>query len=177
MIVLGTSMFLLPIVCTNMEIIKNDEIINNEFVLKKSDSKEDTLDNELSYEYEGYLEVPKYNIKRLIKKGVTEEVLSKNYVLYYNSFVSLDKNDFNIILLGHNIESVFRFLHYLDVGDEVVLVTHKFCYKFEIYSVNIISEREVSILNESHDEKVLTLITCMKNNKNRLVLRAKLKNM
>lgn len=176
--VLGISLFFLPIVSVNMEISKNNEIIDNEFVEVEIKQEETlTLDNEISYEFDGYLEVPKYNIKRLIKKGETTKILNENYVLYYNSFITLDKNNFNIILLGHNVDSAFRFLHYLDIGDEVVLVTHKSCYKFEIYSINIISEEEVSILNEVHDEKTLTLITCMKNNKNRLVLRAKVKNM
>lgn len=171
-----------PIVLNKMEKDELEEIIKDEFIsVEEMQELEEIINDndidDISYEYEGYLEIPKFNIKRLIKKGETEDILSKNYVLYYNSFVSLDKNNFNIILLGHNIESVFRFLHYLDIDDEIILVTHKNCYQFEVYDINIIPETETSVLNETHDNKTLTLITCMKNNKNRLLLRAKLKNM
>lgn len=171
-------MFFSPLMLNKMDVKKTEEIINNEFIQDVEMKEEDLkIEEKVDYEYEGYLEIPKYNIKRLIKKGNTEEILSQNYVLYYNSFVSLDKNNFNIILLGHNIETVFRFLHYLDISDEIILVTHKSCYRFEIYDIDVIPEAMISVLNETHDNKTLTLITCMKNNKNRLILRAKLKNM
>lgn len=171
-----------PIILSKMEKDELEEIIKDEFIsvnetLEAEEIIEDNDIDDISYEYEGYLEIPKFNIKRLIKKGETEDILSKNYVLYYNSFVSLDKNSFNIILLGHNIESVFRFLHYLDIDDEIILVTHQNCYQFKVYDINVIPETETFVLNETHDDKTLTLITCMKDNKNRLLLRAKLKNM
>lgn len=136
-------------------------------------SKEENI---IDSEFEGYLEVPKFNIKRLIKTGGTKSVLDSNYVLYYNSFYNLDKNDTNIILLGHNIESVFRFLHYLEIDDEIILVTRNSCYKFIISNIDIVSENTTEVLSRTFDSKTLTLITCMKNNKNRLILTAKLKN-
>ncbi len=158
-------MLILPIKLSGYEMYENDKIDIIEF-----------NENSENYEYEGYIEIPKFGIKRMIKKGKTEEILESNLVLYYNSFINLDKNNFNIILLGHNIESVFRFLHYLEIGDDIILVTHKKCYSFKIYSINVISENETYVLNEKYDEKTLTLITCMKNNKNRLILHAKVKN-
>ena len=148
----------------------DNKIIKTVFFVNKNEiEKTEGLD------YVGYLEIPKFNLKRIIKVGNTKDILDSNYVLYYNSFKSLDKNNNNIILLGHNIESVFRFLHYMDVGDSITLVTYTTCYNFQITNIDIIPETEVDVLNKSYNEKTLTLITCMKNNKNRLVVTAEIK--
>ena len=77
---------------TKKEIEKNNINYQNKIIKKIYDNKN------YSNEYLGYIEIPKYNIKRVIKNGVIKDVLDKNYVGLMNESNNL------IILAGHNIK-------------------------------------------------------------------------
>lgn len=119
--------------------------------------------NEIN-EYIGYISIKKYNINRLIKKGVTKDILDKNYVGLMNI-----KNDNLIVLAGHNINLVFHKLHFVKKDDIVDLKIDK----EEKYKV--ILKKEISVLDtyylyKKYDKKTLLLITCTKDKNKRLIV-------
>ncbi|MBE6159963.1 MAG: sortase [Lactobacillales bacterium] len=120
----------------------------------------------INKEYLGYIEIPKYNIKRLIKKGVSSEVLDKNYV------GMMDTKDNLILLAGHNIKLVFRNIHYMKKDDLINLyLENKTAYK--VIETKKIMINDYSILNNEYKEETLILMTCTHDSNKRFVVIAK----
>lgn len=124
-------------------------------------------DNHIEYkEYLGYIEIPKYNIKRLIKKGMSNKILDSNYVGYKKI------NDNLILLAGHNVNNVFHKIHYLDKNDLIYininkLITYKVIKKYEI------KVDDYSILNKKYNNETIIIMTCTTNKNRRLIVIAK----
>lgn len=125
-------------------------------------------DNHIEYkEYLGYIEIPKYNIKRLIKKGMNSEILNNNYI----GFKII--NDNLILLAGHNINLVFHKIHYLRINDLIYLnldkmTTYKVVKKYEI------RVDDYSVLNKNYNNKTMILMTCTKDKNKRLIVIAEM---
>lgn len=131
-------------------LIKNIIIINN---ISYQNQIIRNYDNH-NKKYYGYIYIPKYNIKRLIKKGTDNKILDK----YYVGKMEIHKDNL-IILAGHNVNSVFHKIHYLKKGDLVYLKNEE--YRVDSYKeINI---NDYSILNKTYNKKTLILITCTKN--------------
>lgn len=115
-------------------------------------------------EYNGYIEIPKYNIKRLIKDDVSNDTLDK----YYVGIMSTDNNNL-LILAGHNINLVFHKIHYLKKDDLIYIYMNK----KDIYKV--IETKEISVdnytyINKKYNKKTLILITCTKDKNKRFIV-------
>lgn len=135
------------------KVIQN-KIIDNVFNLE-IDNKEETL----TKDYLGYIDIPKFNIKRLIKPGTSPDILDLGYVGMHDKSGNL--NDTNLIILaGHNIKNVFSSLHNIEIGDSVNLSGLNFFRKFVVYDKFVVSEYDISYLNNRNNE--LLLITCDK---------------
>lgn len=81
----------------------------------------------------------------------------------------------NIILAGHNINNVFKKLHYSKIGDEIKIGTYQNTYYFKITERYIINDNDISYFNKRIDKKILTLVTCRNNPKERLIVIAELR--
>ena len=125
------------------DIVVQNEIIDSPFVLDF---------------YDGYISIPRFGIRRLIKSGTDSEVLDSLYVGIYESSGSLAGSDL-IILAGHNIPNVFSKLHDISIGD-VVFINNGFDRKFVVYDKKIVDEYDFSYFNNRNNE--LMLITCDK---------------
>lgn len=143
---------------TKKEIEKNNINYQNKIIKKIYDNKN------YSNEYLGYIEIPKYNIKRVIKNGVTKDVLDKNYVGLMNESNNL------IILAGHNINLVFHKIHYLKKDDLIYLKMNK-KNTYKVVETKEISIEDKSIIYKKYNTKTLILITCTKNPNKRFIVR------
>lgn len=114
--------------------------------------------------YEGYIYIPKFNYKNLIKKG--DDALDENYVSMHKLSSDIGENK-NIILSGHNNRYVFHKLYLLKVGDEIIISDFKNEYKYIVKEKKIVSIDDSSIFN---DDNILTLITCTNDTQKRLVV-------
>ncbi len=118
-------------------------------------------------EYKGYIKIPKYNIKKVIKKGTSDKILDQNYV----GIMNINKPNL-IILAGHNTNSVFKKIHYMKKNDLIEL----YLEEKEIYIVEETKEIRIDdykILNDSYNTKTLILITCTNNRNKRFIVIAK----
>lgn len=129
----------------------------------------------LTNNYLGYIEFSNHGIKRLIVNGTDKKVLDKSLVGIYKTSANLDDEFGNVILAGHNNNNVFAKLHYMRINDPIKIVTHNNTYTFVIKEKHSISENDYSYFKQVKDKKILTLVTCQNNNKERLIVIAELR--
>ncbi len=108
----------------------------------------------------------------LIEKNTSKDILDQNYAGIWNQNKNLEEIN-NIVLAGHNIKSVFRILHELDENDEIKLYHKNYIWTYKVISKEIIRDDNFSYFEETN-EKRLTLITCTKDKKKRLIVVATL---
>ena len=147
------------------EIIEEQELV-------ETPKKEEIV---LTEKYLGYIELINYGVKRLIVSGTEKNILDKGYVGVLKSSALIDDVVGNLILAGHSVNNTFGKLHSMKVGEQIKIVSHKNTYIYEIIEKHIINDDDMSFFNKINDKKILTLITCRNNNKQRLIVVAKLK--
>lgn len=121
-------------------------------------NKNSTAFNRVDDNIIGYLEIERLNIKKIIKKGVSNDILDQNIIgMLENSAIGIDNND--IVLAGHNIGEVFRHLHHIQIDDIVKITTNDSCYRYKVRKILTVNENDVKYLLNEHRNR-LTLITC-----------------
>lgn len=124
--------------------------------------------NSVNSDIIGYLEIENLNIKKLIKRGTSAEILDQNIIgMLENSIIGTDNND--IVLAGHNINEVFRYLHQIKVNDIVKITTNDSCYRYKVKKIMTVDETDVKYLLNKHQNR-LTLITCTNISNKRLLV-------
>ena len=137
--------------------------MENEIELAEQSIENNTDKEELQDGILGVLEIKKINMKGLVKEGSDSEVL-KNYVGHIEN---TPKYDGNICLAAHNrgnLYSYFAKLNQLNIGDEIKYKTIFEENYFTIDRIEEIDESDWSMLQDTDEDKI-TLITCIKNKK------------
>jgi sortase family protein len=117
----------------------------------------------------GVIKIDKINFEGLIYEGTSMQTLSKGI----GHFENTPYIDGNVCLAAHNSNSYWAKLHTLSAGDKI----HYTCFlgtkEYEVSNISKISETDWSSLKNT-DTNVLTLITCVKGQKDlRLCVQAK----
>ena len=112
--------------------------------------------------YEGYIYIPKFNYKNMIKKG--DKAINENLVSMHS--LSDPIGGTNIILSGHNNKYVFHKLYYLSIGDEIIISDFNIDKRYIVNEIKKVNIDDSSIFNIDG----LKLITCTNNNQVRLVV-------
>lgn len=124
--------------------------------------------------YLGYIEISSMGIKRLITFGTSDVILNKGFVGMLTNSANLDDEIGNVILAGHSISNVFQNLHYIGIGDSIKIVSHSATYYYKVVGKYTIEDDDLSYFQKVKDKKILTLVTCKNNNKQRLIVLAEL---
>lgn len=117
----------------------------------------------------GVIKIDKINFEGLIYEGTSMQTLAKGV----GHFENTPYLEGNVCLAAHNSNSYWANLHTLSTGDKI----HYTCFlgtkEYEVSNISKISETDWSSL-ENTDTNTLTLITCVKGQKNlRLCVQAK----
>lgn len=117
----------------------------------------------------GVIKIDKINFEGLIYEGTSMHTLSKGV----GHFENTPYIDGNVCLAAHNSNLYWAKLHTLSTGDKI----HYTCFlgtkEYEVSNISKISETDWNSL-ENTDTNTLTLITCVKGQKNlRLCVQAK----
>lgn len=148
--------------------INLEQIVNNTIpIIEKEQEPEET--NEIPNNYLGYIIIPKYNIKKLIKLGTEDYILNQNIVGLYNNGNNLDSKEGQIILAGHNNKDVFKNIAKLKTNDEIKIITVDKTYTYKVTKTKIISINDYNDFVNYKKAKELVLITCMSKNTRLLV--------
>lgn len=121
----------------------------------------------------GIIEIPKIDVYYPVFSHLDEDLL-KIAPCKFNG--NSPKANGNICIAGHNYNNnlFFSNLNYLEAGDEIFLYDNdgeKYIYHvFSIYEVN--STDLSPVLENSHNERILTLITCNNLNDKRIVVKS-----
>lgn len=110
-----------------------------------------------------YIKIPKVNIERIVKKGINDDCLNKN-------FACVEYIDSNIIIAGHAIEQVFLNLYNIKNNDEIEV---KINSEYNIYKVNNIYKLTYTEYMNYNIKNSLILITCLNDFNKRLIVVAK----
>lgn len=127
---------------------------------------EETIKNDnVNSEYSGFIYIPKFDYKNLIKEG--EESLSENLVELTNFSDKIGNN--KLILAGHNNKYVFSKIYDLDIDDQIIISDFIVDYSYRVIEKKIIKVDDFSYFKEDG----LYLITCTNNNQERFIIKAK----
>lgn len=161
------------------EIFDNEENVTIPEIEVSESSQVETSKNELKLtnDYLGYIEFSGYGIKRLITTGTDKNILDKGLVGTLSTSALLDDKVGNVILAGHSTSNIFQKLHYMKIGDQIKIVTHKDTYIYHITEKHTINDTDTSYFHQVKDKKILTLVTCKNNGYQRLIVIAELRGL
>ena len=121
--------------------------------------------NSVSSIYSGFIYIPKFDDKNLIKEG--NDSLDENLVELTSFSDKIGDN--KIILAGHNNKYVFNKLYDLNIDDQIIISDFLVDYSYKVKERKIIKVDDFSYF----DEDGLYLITCTNNNQKRFIIKAK----
>lgn len=117
----------------------------------------------------GVIKIDKINFEGLIYEGTSMQTLSKGV----GHFENTPYIDGNVCLAAHNSNLYWAKLHTLSNGDKIQYTCFLGTKEYEVSNVSRISETDWDSLKNT-DTNVLTLITCVKGQKDlRLCVQAK----
>lgn len=119
-----------------------------------------------------YVYIPSLEMKKEIKEGTSDSIL-KDYVGILDNGYDFNNNG-NLVLAGHNDYNTFGRLKKLDIGDIIEVYKSGVKYKYRINHRKIVSKDNVDDLYNISDSKQITLVTCINNNVNRLILKGEI---
>ena len=117
----------------------------------------------------GVIKIDKINFEGLIYEGTSMQTLAKGV----GHFTNTPYLEGNVCLAAHNTNSYWAKLHTLSNGDKIQYTCFLGTKEYEVSNVSRISETDWDSLKNT-DTNVLTLITCVKGQKDlRLCVQAK----
>lgn len=144
-----------------------------EDILDDNDNTEPENDipseNKTSYNYLGILEIPKLNLKRGFF-GLDSPYNDVDYnITVINGSTFPDEENNNLILAAHSGNCsicYFKTLYKLSVGDIAYLTYANETHLYKIVNIYEVEKTGKVAIYRNYNTKVLTLITCTRNNDN-----------
>ena len=163
-LVLGTYIMFVLIRGNNKRINICQESVSEEF-LDDDNNEENVADNGSNRKNIGDLEIKRINLKGPVQEGSSPKVLKE----YIGHIEGTPIYDGNVCLAAHNRgnkHSYFSRINELSEGDEIVYNTDFYSRHYKVVNIKEIDETDWEMLEDSNENK-LTLITCIKNKKDK----------
>lgn len=158
-----------------LSFLKQEEYIENKINLKHY-FKEERYNS--FNDYIAVLEIPKINFKRgLYSKESKLNNIDNNIAFYQNT--EYPNNNTNTIILGHSGNSKISFfenLKYLEIGDVVNFYYNNSKLNFEIANIYEVPKTGTIDILRNQDKMTITLITCIPNDKQLVIIAYKKNN-
>jgi sortase A len=124
--------------------------------------EEGTDNSEIIYSFSkgdivGILNIPALNKELPIIEGTDEEELEKG-IGHYSSTNLPNQRD-RIFLAGHR-DTVFKHIGELQEGDKLIMEMKGGAFTYEIFETFIVDETNISVLEPTAPNEILTLSTC-----------------
>jgi len=105
----------------------------------------------------GKIEIPRLHISAIVKEGVDERTLG--LAAGHIPTTPLPGQMGNVGVAAHR-DSLFRNLKDVRRNDKIALTTLDGEYVYRVVSFQIVLPTDISVLDSSPDERILTLVTC-----------------
>lgn len=146
---------------------ENDNLVKEEN--SKSEYEETKKEQTTSYNYIGYLEIPKINLKKgFVDKNSKDNNVEKNIFIVETSSYP-DKEKGNLIIAGHSgtgYKAFFNDLYKLVMGDSLFVEYNGKKYTYKIDNIYKQKKTGTIAIYRDYDRTTLTLVTCTNNDKN-----------
>ena len=106
----------------------------------------------------GNIKIPKIEIDLPVYYGDTLEILKNGVGHSSGSYFPGEGG--SIIYMGHNSKKYFRRFSELEKNDEITIKTSYGEYKYKIFDMQIVQEKELEKLPIQHEKEILMLYTC-----------------
>ena len=162
----------------NIKAKKEIEHIENK--IEKTDIQNEIMTEEntdlldFAEEIDGRKVIGTIEIEKIDYKGIVYENTELSTLKYgVGHFTSSPYINGNVCLAAHNTDQFWARLKEPSTGDKILYKTFWGNKSYEVFNSSIIDEMDFSLL-ENSDQNIITLITCVKNNKpKRLCVQAK----
>ena len=153
----------------NKEVIdENQQNTNNEEQTNEQTNEQNTTDQKenSSYNYIGFLEIPKINLKRGLL-DINSKYNNVDYnVTIINGSTMPDEENNNLILAAHSgtcSYCYFNKLYKLQIGDKANISYKGKKYNYEVVNIYEVEKDGTVPIYRDYDKNTLTLITCTRN--------------
>lgn len=162
------------------EVIKSNQqeskVINSE---ETEEQKQTIIAKKNNVQPIGIIKIHKINLKLPIFEGATQKNM-KIGVGWLKETTKLGEVG-NTALAAHRSYTYGRFFNRLDevdIGDEIVITTNGFEYRYKVFKKVVVEPTDTSVLARNKKDKIITLITCtpIKVATHRLIIQAKIIN-
>ena len=152
----------------NLKYFESIDISEDTEEVNEEPEVEETTTPVINYNYIGYLEIPKINLKRgFVSLNSKYNSISYNVMLIKGSSMPDVKNG-NLILAAHRGNSSVSFfdkLYKLNLGDEAYITYNDKVYTYKLVNTYL-EEKDGSIaIYRDEGKNTLTLITCTRGDK------------
>ena len=128
----------------------------------------------------GIIEIPVLNISYPIFNELTDELLKTSPCRFFGNFPSINSNDFDLCIAGHNYDNdkFFSQIKDLNVDDKIyVYDTSDNQYTYSVIKNYEVKSDDLSpVYHTITDSFELTLVTCNNFNGNRIIIKAKIED-
>ncbi|MBO6232775.1 MAG: class D sortase [Clostridia bacterium] len=104
------------------------------------------------------IEIPTIAVNQPVYFGDTLEILKKGVGHSSGSYFPGEGG--SIIYMGHNSAEVFRRFSELQIGNEIIVKTTYGEFKYKIYDMQLINEKELDKLPVQSEKEILMVYTC-----------------
>ena len=104
------------------------------------------------------IEIPKIEVNQPVYFGDTLEILKNGVGHSSGSYFPGEGG--SIIYMGHNSANVFRRFSELQIGNEIIVKTTYGEFKYKIYDMQLINEKEIDKLPVQKEKEILMVYTC-----------------
>lgn len=144
----------------------------------KKEKKNDTIKNILkNQKVIGIIEIKKIKITFAVVEGTDRENI-RGAIGHMKGTADIGQNG-NCVLAGHRggmYGTFFKNIHKLDSGDAVVLTDENGnIFTYEVYDSYVVEPSDMSVVENTDDERQLTLISCENNGTKRLIVKCRIK--
>lgn len=156
-----------------MEISYNTNDKNNENIKEEKQTVSSTLKVNTSDDYLAVLKIPKISLKRyLYDVNSKQNDVDKNIEILKSSDMP-DVKGGNLILAGHNGNTSvghFKNLHKLVLNDEIIIYYNGNKYVYKVSKIYDVLKTGTVAIKRNQSQSTVTLITCLGNDKQLVVI-------
>lgn len=123
----------------------------------------------------GVIEIPSLGIEHIIVEGTEQEQIKKNVGHFENTSMPGEYGNFSLAGHRNNLyNEVFKGLADVEIGTEIIIKALNGEFRYKIYKKEVIEPENFDVLNQDLSRKEMTMITCTKDSKKRVCVKAKL---